>query len=183
MKSNMRVLFTEDQIRQRAKEIGQQIMKDYEGKEVILVGTLRGAVVWMADLMKEITMEDLKIDFIVASSYSGTNTTGVVKISKDLTEDVRIVKDLDRSIKDCDVIIVEDIVDTGITLNRVVDYIMAKGAESVEICSLLNKPSRRIVDISPKYCGFDVENLFVIGYGLDCEQKYRNLPYVAYIDA
>lgn len=173
MKSNMRVLFTEDQIRQRAKEIGQQIMKDYEGKEVILVGTLRGAVVWMADLMKEITMEDLKIDFIVASSYSGTNTTGVVKISKDLTEDVTGKH----------VIIVEDIVDTGITLNRVVDYIMAKGAESVEICSLLNKPSRRIVDISPKYCGFDVENLFVIGYGLDCEQKYRNLPYVAYIDA
>lgn len=173
MKSNMRVLFTEDQIRQRAKEIGQQIMKDYEGKEVILVGTLRGAVVWMADLMKEITMEDLKIDFIVASSYSGTNTTGVVKISKDLTEDVTGKH----------VIIVEDIVDTGITLNRVVDYIMAKGAESVEICSLLNKPSRRVVDISPKYCGFDVENLFVIGYGLDCEQKYRNLPYVAYIDA
>ena len=173
MKSNMRVLFTEDQIRQRAKEIGQQIMKDYEGKEVILVGTLRGAVVWMADLMKEITMEDLKIDFIVASSYSGTNTTGVVKISKDLTEDVTGKH----------VIIVEDIVDTGITLNRVVDYIMAKGAESVEICSLLNKPSRRIVDINPKYCGFDVENLFVIGYGLDCEQKYRNLPYVAYIDA
>lgn len=173
MENNMHILFTEEQIRQRAKEIGQQIMKDYEGKEVILVGTLRGAVVWMADLMKEITMDELKIDFIVASSYSGTNTTGVVKISKDLTEDVTGKH----------VIIIEDIVDTGITLNRVLDYIKARGAETVEICSLLNKPSRRMVDINPKYCGFDIDNLFVIGYGLDYDQKYRNLPFVAYIDA
>lgn len=173
MENNIHILFTEEQIRERAKEIGKQIMKDYEGEEVVLVGTLRGAVVWMADMMKEVTMENLMIDFIVASSYSGTNTTGVVKISKDLTEDVTGKH----------VIVVEDIVDTGITLSKVLDYILAKGAKTVEICALLNKPSRRLVDVKPKYVGFDIDNLFVIGYGLDYDQKYRNLPYVAYIDA
>ena len=173
MDNDMHILFTEEQIRERAKRLAEQIMEDYKGEEVVLVGTLRGAVVWMADMMKEITMKNLTIDFIVASSYSGTNTTGVVKISKDLTEDVTGKH----------VIVVEDIVDTGITLSKVVDYILAKGAKSVEICALLNKPSRRIVDIKPKYLGFDIDNLFVVGYGLDYEQKYRNLPYVAYIDA
>ena len=166
-----KVLFTEEQIRQRAKELAAEINRDYAGEPLYLVGTLRGAVVWMADMMKEITL-DTEIDFIVASSYQGTNTTGVVSIKKDIDGDV----------EGKNVIIVEDIVDTGITLAKLLDYFHAKGAKSVEICSMLSKPSRRIAEIEPKYCGFEIDNLFVIGYGLDYDQKYRNLPYIGYLE-
>lgn len=165
------VLFTEDEIRQRAKEVAAEINRDYEGEPIYLVGTLRGALVWMADIMKEITL-DTEIDFIVASSYQGTNTTGVVTIKKDVDGDV----------EGKNVIIVEDIVDTGITLEKLLDYFQAKGAKTVEICSMLNKPARRKAPVTPKYNGFDIEDLFVIGYGLDYEQKFRNLPFVGVAD-
>ena len=152
-----KVLFTEEQIRQRAAELGKQISEDYAGEEIYLVGTLKGAVMWMGDLMKHIT-NDTQIDFVVASSYgSGTTSSGVVKVKKDL----------DGDIYGKNVIIIEDIVDTGTTF---------------KVCTLLDKPSRRLVDLRADYVGFEIENLFVIGYGLDYDQKYRNLPYVSYLE-
>ncbi len=166
-----KILFSEDEIRRRAKEVAAAINRDYEGEPIYLVGTLRGALVWMADIMKEITLET-EIDFIVASSYQGTNTTGVVTIKKDI----------DGEVEGKNVIIVEDIVDTGTTLEKLLEYFLARGAKTVEICSMLNKPARRKVPVSPKYNGFDIEDLFVIGYGLDYEQKFRNLPFVGVAD-
>ena len=162
-----RVLFTEEQIRAKAKEVAAQINEDYKGESLYLVGTLRGALVWMADIMKEITL-DTEIDFIVASSYKGTESTGVVTVKKDVEGDVA----------GKNVIIVEDIVDTGTTLYKLLDYFRGRGAKSVEICSMLSKPSRRKVDIEPKYNGFVIDDMFVIGYGLDYEQRFRNLPFV-----
>ncbi len=166
-----KILFSEEDIRNRAKEVAAQINKDYEGEPIYLVGTLRGALVWMSDIMKEIIL-DTEIDFIVASSYQGTNTTGVVTIKKDIDGDV----------EGKNVIIVEDIVDTGITLEKLLDYFWARGAKSVEICSMLNKPARRKVPVIPKYNGFDIDDLFVVGYGLDYDQKFRNLPFVGVAD-
>ena len=162
-----KVLFTEDQIRARAKELAQKLNEDYKGESLYLVGTLRGALVWMADIMKEITLET-EIDFIVASSYQGTDTTGVVTIKKDIDGDVN----------GRNVLIIEDIVDTGTTLYKLLDYFRGKGAKSVEICSMLNKPSRRKAPVDPKYNGFVIDDLFVIGYGLDYNQRFRNLPFI-----
>ncbi|MBQ1825553.1 MAG: hypoxanthine phosphoribosyltransferase [Firmicutes bacterium] len=162
-----RVLFSEEEIRKRAKEVAEHINEDYKGEPVYLVVTLRGALVWMADVMKNINLET-EIDFIVASSYSGTDSTGVVTIKKDIEGDVT----------GKNVIIVEDIVDTGTTLSKLLGYFRGKGAKSVEICSMLSKPSRRKVDIEPKYNGFVIDDMFVIGYGLDYEQRFRNLPFV-----
>lgn len=167
-----KVLFTKEQIEERAREIGEQIAKDYEGEELYIIGTLRGAVVWMADMMKNIS-NDMEIDFIMASSYgSGTTSSGSVKIKKDLEGDI----------KGKNVIIVEDIVDTGTTLKFLKDHLAQRKPKSIKICTLLDKPSRRIADISADYTGFSIDNLFVIGYGLDYDQKYRNLPYVSYLE-
>ncbi|MCR5182936.1 MAG: hypoxanthine phosphoribosyltransferase [Clostridia bacterium] len=162
-----RVLFSEEEIRNKAKEVAEQINEDYKGESLYLVGTLRGALVWMADIMKNITL-DTEIDFIVASSYQGTDSTGVVTVKKDIEGDVT----------GKNVLIIEDIVDTGFTLSKLLDYFRGRGAKSVEICSMLSKPSRRKVDIDPKYNGFVIDDMFVIGYGLDYEQKFRNLPFV-----
>ncbi|MBR3184375.1 MAG: hypoxanthine phosphoribosyltransferase [Firmicutes bacterium] len=162
-----RVLFTEEQIRAKAKEVAAQINEDYKGESLYLVGTLRGALVWMADIMKEITL-DTEIDFIVASSYKGTESTGVVTVKKDVEGDVA----------GKNVIIIEDIVDTGTTLYKLLDYFRGRGAKSVEICSMLSKPSRRKAPVEPKYNGFVIDDLFVIGYGLDYDQRFRNLPFV-----
>ncbi len=162
-----RVLFSEEEIRNRAKDLAEKINEDYKGESLYLVGTLRGALMWMADLMKFITL-DTEIDFIVASSYQGTDSTGVVTVKKDIEGDVT----------GKNVLIIEDIVDTGTTLSKLLAYFKARGARSVEICSMLSKPSRRKVDIDPKYNGFVIDDMFVIGYGLDYEQKYRNLPFV-----
>lgn len=166
------ILFTEEQLRQRAAELGQQIAKDYEGEAIYLIGTLRGAVVWMADMMKSIP-NDMEIDFMMASSYgSGTTSSGVVKIKKDLEGDIY----------NKHVIIVEDIVDTGTTLKRLKEYLADRNPKSIKICTMLDKPSRRTADIQADYVGFEIENLFVIGYGLDYDQKYRNLPYISYLE-
>lgn len=162
-----RVLYTEDQIREKAKEVADRINNDYKGESVYLVGTLRGALVWMADVMKYIDLET-EIDFVVASSYQGMDTTGVVTVKKDIDGDVT----------GKNVIIVEDIVDTGTTLYKLMDYFKGKGAKTVEICSMLNKPSRRKAPVDPKYNGFVIDDLFVIGYGLDYNQRFRNLPYI-----
>lgn len=167
-----KVLYTEEQIRNRAKELGAIISKEYEGKKLVVIGTLKGAYVWMADLLKEIN-NDLCIDFVVASSYgSGTTTSGVVKIKKDI--EVDIYKK--------DVIIVEDIVDTGTTLKALKKYLGERNPNSIKICSLLDKPERRLVDIKVDYVGFEIPNLFVVGYGLDFDQRYRNLPYISCLE-
>lgn len=162
-----KVLISEEEIRERCRELGAQISADYEGKDPIIVGLLKGSVPFMAELIKNITVE-CEIDFMAVSSYSGVESLG----------DVKIVKDLDRSIRGLDVLVVEDIVDTGKTLQKVKELLYSKGANDVKIVSLLDKPDRRIVDIEAEYVGFTIPNEFVIGFGLDFDQKYRNLPYV-----
>lgn len=162
-----KVLISQDEITQRCKELGEEISRDYKDTVPIIVGLLKGSVPFMAELIKYITI-DVELEFMAVSSYSGTESMG----------DVRILKDLDRSIKDRDVLVVEDIVDTGNTLLKVKDLLYSKGASSVEVVSLLDKPSRRTVEIEAKYVGFTIPNEFVIGFGLDFNQKYRNLPFV-----
>ena len=167
------VLITEEQIREKAAEIGKQISEDYAGKEIILIGILRGAVPWMADVMKCVTL-DMTIDFMAVSSYgAATKTSGVVKINKDLETDI----------DGKDVIIVEDIVDSGVTLNYLEGYLKSRGAASVKLCSLLDKPEGRRVDIKADYVGFTVDDRFIVGYGLDYDQKYRNLPYITWLES
>lgn len=167
------VLITHEEIVNRAKEIGAQITEDFKGKEVLLVGILRGSVPWMADVMKYIELEDLTIDFMAFSSYGAAKkTSGTVKIKKDVEEDVT----------DKHVIIVEDIIDSGITLKYLKGYFENRGAKSISICSLLDKPEGRQVDIQGDYIGFTVEDRFIVGYGLDYNQKYRQLPYISCLD-
>ncbi|MGL4483674.1 MAG: hypoxanthine phosphoribosyltransferase [Anaerovoracaceae bacterium] len=167
-----KILITEQAILNRAKEVGKQISKDYAGKEIVLVGILRGAVPWMVDLMKNVDA-DLSIDFMAVSSYgSETKSSGVVRINKDL----------DSSIEGKHVIIVEDIVDSGITLKYLIGYLKNRIPKSVKTCVLLDKPSGRKTEISADYTGFTVEDLFIVGYGLDFNQKYRQLPYISYLN-
>lgn len=168
-----RILFTEEEILKRAEELGAQISEDYAGEELIVLGTLRGAVMWMCDLLKRLTL-DTKIDFISASSYgSATQSSGVV----------RITRDVDMDLYKKNVLIVEDIVDTGTTLKYLKNYLGERNPKSVKICTMLDKPSRRRNDLTADYIGFEIEDLFVIGYGLDYDQKYRNLPYISYLEA
>lgn len=167
-----KVLYTEEDIRQRAIELGEQLTKDYQGRELIVVGTLKGAVMWMSELIKHIDL-DLKIDFVSASSYgSGTTSSGVVKISKDLSMDIY----------NKDVLIVEDIIDTGTTLTYLTKKFKERNPHSVKICTMLDKPSRRRTPLKPDYTGYTVDDLFIVGYGLDYDQKYRNLPYISYLE-
>jgi hypoxanthine phosphoribosyltransferase len=167
-----RLLYTDKDIQKKARELGRQITKDFAGEEVILLCTLKGAVMWMGELMKHIDL-DTKIDFISASSYgSGTTTTGVVKITKDI----------DMDIYNKNVIIVEDIVDTGVTLSYLKKYLNERNPKDVKICTMLDKPSRRKADVHADYIGYVVDDLFIIGYGLDYDQKYRNLPYISYLE-
>lgn len=162
------VMITEEEIKAKAREIGQRITEDYAGEEIVLVGILRGAVVWMTELMKNIDL-DVKIDFMACSSYgASTKTSGVVKINKDL----------DSDIEGKNVIIVEDIVDSGLTLEYLKEYLGNRGPKSVKICALLDKPCGRKVDIEADYYGFTVGNQFIVGYGLDYNQSYRQLPYI-----
>ncbi|WP_010240172.1 hypoxanthine phosphoribosyltransferase [Clostridium arbusti] len=162
------VLFTEEQIKDKTKEIGKRISEDYKGKDLILIGILKGSVMFMADLMKEIKIP-CSMDFMSVSSYgNSTESTGRVKI----------LKDLDFSIEGKDILIVEDIVDSGITLSYLKDYLYSRKPNSLEIATLLNKPERRQTSIKPKYMGFNVPDAFLVGYGLDYAEKYRNLPYI-----
>ena len=166
------IMITQEQISQRAREIGEQIARDYAGKDVVLVGILRGAVLWMGDIMKNVDL-DMEIDFMAVISYgSSTKSSGVVKI----------VKDLDSDIEGKHVIIIEDIVDSGITLNYLKHYLENRETKSVRICTLLDKPAGRKADIQVDYIGFEVEDRFIIGYGLDFDQKYRNLPYISFLE-
>ena len=167
-----KILYSQEDITRRAKEIAAQIDKDYEGEEVILLGTLKGSILWLADIMKYTTV-DTKIDFITASSYgSSTSSSGVVKI----TYEPRI------NMYNKHVLVIEDIIDTGNTLKYLTAKLAERGPKSVKICTLLNKESRRVADLHADYVGFEVDDLFVIGYGLDYDQKYRGLPYISYLD-
>ena len=164
-----KVLISEEQLQAKVAELGAQISRDYVGKDLLLVSILKGSVVFMADLMRAIT-EPCSIDFMVVSSYGGANTTS--------TGLVKIVKDLDQDLSGKDVLIVEDILDTGVTLSNLVPMLKMRNPNSVKICTILDKPSRRKADIQPDYEGFQVPDEFVVGYGLDYDEKYRNLPYV-----
>ncbi|MDD2189471.1 MAG: hypoxanthine phosphoribosyltransferase [Eubacteriales bacterium] len=167
-----KVMISEEQLAQRIKELGKQISEDYRGEEVLMIGILKGAVLFLSDLIREITV-DTKIDFMAVTSYgASTKSSGVV----------RILKDLDSGIEDLNVVIVEDIIDSGVTLHYLRDYLMGRKPKSLKICTLLDKPERREADILPDYVGFEVENKFIVGYGLDCDQKYRNLPYITCLE-
>lgn len=163
------ILVTEDQLKARVQELGAQISRDYAGKDLLLVSILKGAVVFMADLMRAVDIPS-SIDFMVVSSYGGSNTTS--------TGLVKIIKDLDADLTGKDVLIVEDILDTGITLSNLVPMLKLRNPNSVKICAILDKPTRRKADIQADYKGFSVPDAFVVGYGLDYDEKYRNLPYV-----
>ena len=163
------ILVTEEQLKAKVHELGAQITRDYAGRDLLLVSILKGSVVFMADLMRAIQMP-CGIDFMVVSSYGGANTTS--------TGLVKIVKDLDQDLSGKDLLIVEDILDTGITLSHLVPMLKLRNPASVRLCTILSKPRRRKADIEPDYLGFEVPDEFVVGYGLDYDEKYRNLPYV-----
>ncbi|MBQ3394594.1 MAG: hypoxanthine phosphoribosyltransferase [Oscillospiraceae bacterium] len=162
------VLVDEETLKGIVKRLGREITRDYEGKNLFLVTVLKGAVVFLTDLMRNIDCE-CRIDFMVVSSYgSSTKSSG----------DVKIVMDINQSLEDKDVLIVEDILDSGYTLNFVRNLLLSRNPRSLEICTLLDKPERRAVDIKAKYIGMQVPDAFVVGYGLDYDEKYRNLPYI-----
>jgi len=162
------VLISEQQLADAVKKLGEQISRDYADRNLMMVSVLKGSVVFMADLMRAISVP-ASIDFMSVTSYGkGVKTSGVV----------RIIKDLDEELDGRDILIVEDILDSGMTLSYLKEHIMAKGARSIRIATLLDKPERRRVDIHPDYSCFSVPDEFVVGYGLDYAEKYRNLPYV-----
>ena len=163
----LEVLIPEDELKQICKKLGEQISRDYEGKNLLLVSVLKGAVVFLSDLLREITC-DCRIDFMAVSSYSGTKSTGFVKFKKDL----------DISPEGCDILIVEDILDSGVTLAYLKNILADRNAASIRICTLLDKPENRKADIKADYVGAVIPDKFVVGYGLDYDEKYRNLPYV-----
>lgn len=171
MAERIEVLLTEEEVDKRIQEIGEQISKDYAGKHVHLVCVLKGGSFFMCELAKRITVP-VSIDFMSVSSYGGdTKSSGVV----------RIVKDLDESLKDKHVIVIEDIVDSGRTLSYLLDMLRSRGPLDVKLCTLLDKPDRRVVDVNVDYTGFEIPDEFVVGYGLDYDQKYRNLPYIGMV--
>jgi hypoxanthine phosphoribosyltransferase len=162
------VLIEEDRLQARIRELGAELSSDYAGRELLLVGVLKGAVFFMADLMRSLTV-GCEIDFMAISSYgASTDSSGVV----------RILKDLDLNIEGRHVLVVEDIIDSGLTLSYLLRNLESREPASLEICALLTKPERREIDIPVKYVGFEIPNKFVIGYGLDFAERYRNLPYV-----
>ena len=163
-----KVLIDEITLKNKVEELAQQITQDYKGQSLLIVGILKGSVPFMADLLRLIALDDLGIDFMSVSSYNGTNSTGRL----------RILKDLDVDITDKNVLIVEDIVDTGFTLSKLKELLLTRNPKSLKICTILNKPARRTTEIDVEYIGFDIPDEFIIGYGLDYDEKFRNLPYV-----
>ena len=162
-----RVLISAEEIEAKVSEAGKLISRDFEGKNPIFVGVLKGCFIFMADLMRQVSIP-CSMDFMAVSSYSGTSSTGAVKINKDLSQDI-----LGRHL-----ILVEDILDSGVTLNYLKQYLTVRQPASIHIATLLDKPARRKADIQPDYCCFQVPDAFVVGYGLDYEERYRNLPYI-----
>lgn len=172
MSEHIRVLLPEEEVDARIQAIGEQVSRDYAGKQVHLICVLKGGSFFMCELAKRITVP-VSLDFMAVSSYGGgTESKGVVKI----------VKDLDEPIKDKDVLVVEDIVDSGRTLSYLLEMLKARGPKSLHLCTLLDKPDRRVVDVDVDYTGFQIPDEFVVGYGLDYDQRYRNLPYIGVIE-
>ncbi len=172
MKENISVLIDNETIEKRIKELGEQISRDYEGEDIHLVGILKGSVIFMSQLAKCITVP-VTFDFMSVSSYGNeTESSGVVKIAKDL----------DEVIKDKNVLVVEDIVDTGRTLSYLLELLKQREPADVKLCTLLDKPDRRVADVHVDYTGFEIPDKFIVGYGLDYAQKYRNLPYIGIIE-
>lgn len=163
------IMFSEQEIKEKVSEIGRKISDDYKNEDLVVIGVLKGANVFLSDLIRKITLP-ITIDFMAVSSYGlSTESSGVVKI----------LKDLDFSIEGRNVLIVEDIIDTGLTLKYLYDNLSSRNPKSIKICSLLDKPERRKVDINVDYIGFEIPDKFIVGYGIDYAEKYRNLPYIA----
>lgn len=163
----LKVLLSEQELHERIAQLGETISKEYAGKNPLFVGILKGVVVFFADMIRAVDIP-CEIDFMAVSSYSGTESTGSLKIKKDLGVDIR----------DRHVVILEDILDTGLTLSRTVELLKSRGPASLKICTLLDKPDRRTAPIQADFVGFTIPNEFVVGYGLDFNERYRNLPYV-----
>ena len=172
MAERVKVLLTEEEVDKRIRELGEQISKDYEGEEIHLVCVLRGSVFFTCELAKRITVP-VSIDFMSASSY-GSDTISSGKI--------KIVKDLEDSLMEKNVIVIEDIVDTGRTLSYLLKMLGERKPKSLRLCTLLDKPDRRVTDVEVDYTGFEIPDEFVVGYGLDYDQKYRNLPYIGIVE-
>lgn len=171
MAERVEVMLSEEEVDRRIQEIGEQISKDYAGKQVHLVCVLKGGSFFLCELAKRITVP-VSLDFMSVSSYGGdTKSSGVIKI----------VKDLDEPLRDKNVIVVEDIVDSGRTLSYLLDMLKARGPKSMALCTLLDKPDRRVIDVKVDYTGFQIPDEFVVGYGLDYDQRYRNLPYIGVV--
>lgn len=170
MDYTIKTLLTREEVEKRIKELAKEIEKDYCGKDLLVIGLLKGSIMFMSDLIKEMDLP-VMIDFMSVSSYSGTTSTGVINV----------LKDTDISVKDKDVLIVEDIIDTGLTLSHVKKLLEDRGAKSLKICTLLDKPSRRTIEMKGDYVGFEIPDEFVVGYGLDYDQHHRNLPYVGIV--
>lgn len=169
---NLEVMYSAEQIKARVVEIGRQIAADYAGKELVLIGVLKGSVIFLSDLMREIDLK-LSIDFMAVSSYKDAMVS---------SGDVEILKDLTHPIRGKDVIVCEDIVDTGLTLFRLTEILSSRGANSIRIATLLDKPEPRIkTELKIDYCGFQIPNKFVVGYGLDAANRYRNLPFIGVV--
>jgi hypoxanthine phosphoribosyltransferase len=167
-----KILVEEETLRARIVELGAEVSADYVGRDLLLVGVLKGAVFFMADLMRQLTIP-CEVDFMAISSYgASTDSSGVV----------RILKDLDINIEGRDVLIVEDNIDSGLTLSYLIRNLESRNPATLEVCALLTKPARREIDVDVRYTGFEIPNEFVIGYGLDYAERYRNLPYVAVLD-
>ena len=167
----IKVLINEARLDGRLEELAKQIEKDYDGKEILFLGVLKGSAVFMVELAKKIK-NNVEFEFIEISSYEGTESTNKIKINKDIT----------GKIEGKEVIIIEDIIDTGRTLSYLVEYLKKQKIKSLKIATLLSKPSRRVIELDVDYIGFKIDDVFVIGYGLDYNQKYRNLPYIGYIE-
>lgn len=166
------VLFSEEEIKNKTKELAEQIEKDFNGEDIFVIGVLKGSFVFVADLIRNFK-SNVELDFMSLSSYGmSTKSTGVVKITKDL----------DLDIEGKNVLVVEDIIDTGLTMKYLKEYLKNKGCKSVRICTLLDKPGKRNGEILAEYVGFSIEDLFVVGYGIDCKEMYRNLPYIGYVE-
>ena len=166
------VLIDQETLAARVAELGAEVSADYEGRDLLLIGVLKGAVFFMADLMRHLTVP-CEVDFMAISSYGdATDSSGIV----------RILKDLDINIEGRDVLVVEDIIDSGLTLSYLIRNLESREPSSLEVCALLTKPSRREIDVPVRYVGFEIPNKFVVGYGLDFAERYRNLPYVGVLD-
>lgn len=167
----IKILINETKLEKRINELAKEIEKEYKGKDIVLVGILKGSVMFMSQLAKRIN-GNVELDFMDVSSYEGTESTGNISINKDIR----------NSIEGKDVIIVEDIIDTGKTLTHILEYLKQKNPNTIKIATMLSKPSRRVMELNVDYIGFAIEDIFVIGYGLDYNEKYRNLPYIGYIE-